>query len=75
MTGRNLRTIQNEYSLDPWKVPVQVFKKKDVRKPIPTIDEWRIGMFAQLLDQRMEMDTSGENVDEISKLIDSLCSS
>ena len=75
VTGRNLLNISNEYCLDPWSTPVGSFKLRDVRKPIPTMDEWRLGLLSQLLNQRKDMDNCGEDIGEISNLIDSLCSS
>ena len=74
-TGRNILNIKAEYDLDPWPWSVQRFKQKDVRKPVPVADEWRIGLLKQLLVQRQEMVTFGDGPQEISKLIDSLCSS
>ena len=75
VTGRNLRNIKEEYSLDPWAISVGYVKMKDVRKPIPTMDEWRIGLLRQLLHSRTDMDNCGEDIDDITNLIDSLCSS
>ena len=74
-TGRNILNIKAEYDLDPWSWSVQRFKQKDVRKPVPVADEWRIGLLKQLLVQRQEIVTCGDDPQEISKLIDSLCSS
>ena len=71
VTGRSLGNNQDEYILDTWNV--EALKNRDVRKPIPTIDEWRIGLLAQLLDLRKEMEKCGDNIDEISRMIDSLC--
>ena len=75
VTGRNLLHIKQDYCLDPWSVTVGAFKVKDVRKPVPDLDEWRVGFLRQLLKQRAGMDTCGEEIGEISSLIDSLCSS
>ena len=52
-----------------------MFKVKDIRKEIPTIDEWRLGLLEQLLVQRWEMDICGEELEVVSSLINSLCSS
>ena len=75
VTGRNILNIKAEYDLDPWSWSLQRFKLKDVRKPVPVADEWRIGLLRKLLAQRREMETCGEDPLEISNLIDSLCSS
>ena len=39
------------------------------------VDEWRIELLKKLLDQRWDMVVCGEEVEEISVLINSLCSS
>ena len=74
-TGRNVINIRSEYDLDPWSWSVNRFKMKDVRKPVPLVDIWRIGLLEQLLAQRQEMDICGDDPEDTSKLIDSLCSS
>ena len=75
VTGRNLLNIEHEYLLNPWIEPVKMFKEVNVKRATPTIDEWRIGLLKQLLYKRQEMDICGENVEDITSLIDSLCSS
>ena len=75
VTGRNILNIKAEYDLDPWSWSLQRFKLKDVRKPVPVADEWRIGLLRKLLAQQQEMETCGEDPLEISNLIYSLCSS
>ena len=75
MTGKNLLHIENEFQLNPWIDPVKKFKEKTIKKETPTIDEWRLGLLEQLLGQRWEMDICGEGVEDVSNLIDSLCSS
>ena len=72
VTGRNILNIKAEYDLDPWSWSLQRFKLKDVRKPVPVADEWRIGLLRKLLAQRREMETCGEDPLEISNLMDSL---
>ena len=73
VTGRNVLHIKKKYCLDPWSMTVGAFKAKDVRKPVPDLDEWRVGFLRQLLSQRSEMDTCGEDIEEITSLIDSMC--
>ena len=73
VTGRNLLNIGLEYKLDPWSMPVERFKIEDVRKPPPTVDEWRFDLLQHLLTQRNDMQICGEDPEEIISLIDSLC--
>ena len=75
VTGRNIMHIRAEYSMDPRSWSVDKFKVKDVRKPVPVADTWRIKFLKQLLDQRREMTVCGEDVFDVSQLIDSLCTS
>ena len=73
ITGRNLLHIKQEYCMDPWSMTVGAFMVKDVRKPIPDFEEWRVGFLRQLLSLRSDMDTCGEDNGEITSLTDSLC--
>ena len=75
VTGRNLLNIQGEYNLDPWSRSVSSFKMRDVRNSIPEADNWRPELLNKLLIQRYEMNIGGEDFSEVTKLIDSLCSS
>ena len=75
VTGRNIMHIREEYSMDPRSWSVDKFKIKDVRKPVPVADTWRVRLLKQLLDQRREMTVCGEDSAEVSQLIDSLCTS
>ena len=75
VTGRNIEHIRAEYSMDPRSWSVDKFKVMDVRKPVPVADTWRIKFLKQLLDQRREMTVCGEDVFDVSQLIDSLCTS
>ena len=66
MTGRNLRLLETETGLDPWKS-----KSVDIRDIIPTkqtpeVDAWRLPLLCQLLTQRQDMTTNCENTDQIS---------
>ena len=35
---------------------------KDVRKPTPTMDKWRLALLNQLFNQRKAMDNCGEDI-------------
>ena len=74
VTGKNLLHIQLEFHYDPWIHPLGQFKSMDIRRAIPTSDKWRPRSFDQLLAQRWELDICGEELEEVSSLIDSLSS-
>ena len=47
---------------------------KDINE-VPEIDTWRLPLLDQLLVERLEMESCGEDSVEVTALIDSLCSS
>ena len=75
VTGRNLRLLETETGLDPWKATSIDIRDNIPISQIPNHDVWRIPLLCRLLYQRQEMATNCENTDQISDLIDSLCSS
>ena len=42
---------------------------------VPDNNEWRLPMLKRMLEIRLEKDSSMENTDDLSKMIDSLCNS
>ena len=75
VTGRNLVHLQDVFNLDPWTKSVGHFKKMYTGYLVPEVDSWRLPMLERLLAQRREMVVCEEEVDAITGLIDSLCSS
>ena len=75
VTGQNLEHLREVFMLDPWIEPVVTFKEKYTGYMVPEVDRWRLPLLQRLLDQRREMEACGEEVEEITGLIDSLCSS
>ena len=73
--GRNLLYIKTEFGLSPWSEPVKNFKLRDIRIPLPEIDEWRVAFLTKLLQERRELDICGEDTAEATSLIISLCKS
>ena len=74
-TGKNLANIERETGLDPWRS--QAWKVRDMMKrvEVPDKEGWRPQYLMKLLMARKELDTKCSDVSEISKLIESLCSS
>ena len=75
VTAKNLLLIENETGLDPWKSTSIDIREKLPKKMVPEQDSWRIPLLCKLLYQRQEMKANCEKIDQISNLIDSLCSS
>ena len=76
MTGKNLAYIEQETGLDPWTAATSVEVKDSVpNSPIPPQEEWRLPLLCQYMYQRQEMKVLCQDTNEITQLIDSLCSS
>ena len=67
--------LREEFNLDPWTQHVSQFKAKYTGYTVPEVDKWRPALLKKLLDQRRDMDACEEDVETITSLIDSLCSS
>jgi hypothetical protein len=74
VTGRNLLHLNEVFNLDPWTQPVGLFKKMYTGYMLPEVDRWRLSLLQRLLDQRRDMVACEEEVETITGLIDSLCS-
>ena len=75
VTGNNQEELEIELNMDPWTVPAGRFKSAIQGYKVPAQDNWRISFLERLLAQRREMITCGEEVETVTELIDSLCSS
>ena len=75
VTGHKLEHLEIELNMDPWTVPAGRFKSAIQGYKVPAQDNWRISFLERLLAQRREMITCGEEVETVTELIDSLCSS
>ena len=76
-TGSNIRNLEAETKLDLWSAsPRQVRKVLEEKVvKVPDRDKWRIGFLGRLLTERGDSFYRGEEVQAITELIDSLCSS
>ena len=74
VTGHNLEQLRQEFSLDPWTRSSRMFKAAYKGYIVPEQDKWRLPLLERLLSQRREMSTCDENVESVTELIDSLCS-
>ena len=74
VTGKNLAMLEGEFGLDPWCKSGNIFKSKFKGYIIPDADKWRLPLLQRLLIQRRDMVACDEEVEHITELIDSLCS-
>ena len=71
--GTNLRKIEEEFGIDPWRASSGQLHQVYKFYPVPAGDEWRLPFLVKLLDQRSEMAVCEERIKTISELIESLC--
>ena len=74
-TGKNVHNLMKEFKLDPWVTPSSVFKRKYKYYDLPEADQWRLPLLQSLMKERYEMSASGDETEDITGLIESLCSS
>ena len=74
-TGRNLLNIERETFLDPWTSKSWEVREAVRRAEVPSSEGWRVQYLGKLLKARMELDTRCEDIEGVTSLIDSLCSS
>ena len=75
-TGSNLRLIERETGLSAWSTGPGKLKDALVRHEIALVEDrekWRIPLLNKLLIQRQELFYLGEDIEDISGLINSLC--
>ena len=76
-TGRNLSFLRVESGLEPLscssvKIKAELGSKLTMA---PDMDKWRVKYLARLLEERGEVHYEGGDVDDLTVLIDSLCTS
>ena len=71
--GKNLRKIEEEFEIDPWRASSGQLNQVYKFYPVPAGEEWRLQLLVKLLDQRREMAVSEERTKTVSELINSLC--
>ena len=74
-TGKNLKCIERDTGLDPWRVKAWRVKKAVKRVEVPDREGWRVQYLGKLIVARSEMETMCQDVKELDTLIESLCSS
>ena len=73
--GKNVMNLKTEFKLDPWRDSAKLFQKEYKHHEDPAMDKWRLPFLMQLLVTQYEMKVCDEDVENISGLIESLCSS
>ena len=75
-TGRNLKLVERSSGLSAWDVSQEKLKEAIKTKETVAVEKgdlWRIPYLSKLLGQRQELVYLGEEVEEVSNLINSLC--
>ena len=75
-TGTNLRLIERETGLSAWITGQDKLNEAFVQKetvPVEEREKWRIPLLNKLLIQKQELLYLGEDIEEISGLINCLC--
>ena len=72
---KNVKFIENICGLSPWDHPKLKILESFPKARVPDNNEWRLPMLKKMLEIRLEKDSSMENTDDLSKMIDSLCNS
>ena len=75
-TGRNLKLVERSSGLSAWDASQEKLKEAIRIKETVAVEEgdmWRIPYLSKLLGQRQELVYLGEEVEEVSNLINSLC--
>ena len=72
---KNVKFIENICGLSPWDHPKLKILESFPKARVPDNNEWRLPMLKRMLEIRLEKDSSMENTDDLSKMIDSLCNS
>ena len=67
-TGRNLRLIQEEFSVNPWLTTAQQLREKYPTIEVPPDQEWVLPKLAAALDERLEREGEGEEGEEMEYL-------
>ena len=74
-TGRNLMQIVRETGLDPWVEPGWKVRAAVQKSDLPVNEGWRVQFLMKLINARGEMEAKCEDTQEVTNLIESLCSS
>jgi hypothetical protein len=67
-TGRNLRLMREEFSLNPWLATARQIREKFPACDIPPEQEWVLPELAAALEERLEREGEGEEGEEMEFL-------
>ena len=73
-TAMNLNLIQEETGLNPYMANSYQVRNKAKKTEIPEGQEWRISTIDYLLKERRSREANLESTDQLTKIIDALCS-
>ena len=72
-TGKNCHKLKEEFKLDPCTASPAAFKKVYKFYELADAEKWRLPLLESLMKQKYEMSVCGEETEEITGLIESLC--
>ena len=67
-TGRNLKLMSDEFSLNPWLANPRQVREKFTAREVPAEQEWVLPELATALDERLEREGEGEEGEEMDFL-------
>ena len=63
-----------EFDLDPWRSSSRLFQNVYKLYEVPEADKWRLSLLKKLMTSKYEMAVCDEDIETITELIESLCS-
>ena len=72
--GKNIYNLKVEFDLDPWRCSSRLFQKEYKFYEVPEVDKWRLPLLKKLMATKYEMAVCDEETENITDLIESLCS-
>ena len=67
-TGRNLKLMEDEFSVSPWVATASLIREKFPGCEVPPDQEWVLPELAAALDERLEREGEGEEGEEMEYL-------
>ena len=67
-TGRNLKLMEDEFSVSPWLATASLIREKFPGCEVPPDQEWVLPELAAALDERLEREGEGEEGEEMDFL-------
>ena len=72
-TGKNCHKLKEEFKLDPLTASSAAFQKVYKFYELADAEKWRLPQIESLMKEKYEMSVCGEETEEITRHIESLC--